>query len=38
MADGKATKIIVPSEMQNLAATVAAIQGIAGGAPAAPGK
>ena len=31
-ADGKATKIIVPSEMQNLAATVAAIQGIAGGA------
>ena len=38
VADGKATKIIVPSEMQNLAATVAAIQGIAGGAPAAPGK
>ena len=34
VADGKATKIIVPSEMQNLAATVAAIQGIAGGAPA----
>ena len=33
VADGKATKIIVPSEMQNLAATVAAIQGIAGGAP-----
>ncbi|WP_294452088.1 SPFH domain-containing protein [uncultured Gemmiger sp.] len=32
VADGKATKIIVPSEMQNLAATVAAIQGIAGGA------
>lgn len=31
VADGKATKIIVPSEMQNLAATVAAIQGIAGG-------
>ena len=38
VADGKATKIIVPSEMQNLAATVAAIQGIAGGTPAAPGK
>ena len=34
VADGKATKIIVPSEMQNLAATVAAIQGIAGGANA----
>jgi regulator of protease activity HflC (stomatin/prohibitin superfamily) len=32
MADGKATKIIVPSEMQNLAATVAAIKGIAGDA------
>ncbi|MDD4851035.1 MAG: SPFH/Band 7/PHB domain protein [Gemmiger sp.] len=31
VADGKATKIIVPSEMQNLAATVASIQGIAGG-------
>ena len=31
VADGKATKIIVPSEMQNLAATVSAIQGIAGG-------
>ena len=30
VADGKATKIIVPSEMQNLAATVAAIQGISG--------
>ncbi|MFZ2416674.1 MAG: peptidase, partial [Gemmiger qucibialis] len=26
MADGQATKIIVPSEMQNLAATVAAIK------------
>ena len=38
VADGKATKIIVPSEMQNLAATVAAIQGIAGGTPAVPGK
>ena len=38
VADGKATKIIVPSEMQNLAATVAAIQGIAGGSPAPAGK
>lgn len=35
VADGKATKIIVPSEMQNMAATVAAIKGIAGGAPSA---
>ena len=26
VADGQATKIIVPSEMQNLAATVAAIK------------
>ena len=26
VADGKATKLIVPSDMQNLAATVAAIQ------------
>ena len=32
VADGKATKIIVPSDMQNLAATVAAIQEISGGA------
>lgn len=32
VADGKATKIIVPSEMQNLASTVTAIQEIAGGA------
>ncbi len=30
VADGKATKIIVPSEMQNLAATVTAIKEIAG--------
>lgn len=35
VADGKATKIIVPSEMQNLAATVASIRSIAGDAPAA---
>jgi len=26
VADGKATKLIVPSDMQNLAATVAAIK------------
>ena len=32
VADGKATKLIVPSDMQNLAATVAAIQEISGGA------
>ncbi len=31
VADGKATKLIVPSDMQNLAATVAAIQEISGG-------
>ena len=36
VADGKATKIIVPSEMQNLAATVTAIKGIAGDAAPAP--
>lgn len=30
VADGKATKIIVPSEMQNLAATVSAIKAVAG--------
>lgn len=35
VADGKATKIIVPSEMQNLAATVASIRSIAGDTPAA---
>ena len=32
VADGQATKLIVPSDMQNLAATVAAIQEISGGA------
>ena len=32
VADGQATKLIVPSDMQNLAATVASIQEIAGGA------
>ena len=31
VADGQATKLIVPSDMQNLAATVASIQEIAGG-------
>ena len=31
VADGQATKLIVPSDMQNLAATVAAIQEISGG-------
>ena len=30
VADGKATKLIVPSEMQNLAATVSAIKEISG--------
>ena len=34
VADGKATKLIVPSDMQNLAATVASIQEIAGGTAA----
>ena len=29
-ADGKATKLIVPSDMQNLAATVSAIKEISG--------
>ena len=35
VADGKATKIIVPSEMQNMAATVSAIKALAGDMPAA---
>lgn len=35
VADGKATKIIVPSDMQNLAATVSAIKAVAGDAGAA---
>ena len=30
VADGKATKLIVPSDMQNLAATVSAIKEISG--------
>ena len=34
VADGQATKLIVPSDMQNLAATVASIQEIAGGTAA----
>ena len=34
VADGQATKLIVPSGMQNLAATVASIQEIAGGTAA----
>ena len=34
VADGQATKLIVPSDMQNLAAAVASIQEIAGGTPA----
>ena len=37
VADGKSTKIIIPSEMQNLASTVTAIQEIAGAADAAAG-
>ena len=35
VADGKATKIIVPSDMQNMAATVSAIKALAGDMPAA---
>ena len=35
VADGKATKIIVPSDMQNMAATVSAIKALAGDSPAA---
>ena len=30
VADGKATKLIVPSDMQNLASTVSAIKEISG--------
>ena len=35
VADGKATKIIVPSDMQNMAATVSAIKALAGDGAAA---
>ena len=35
VADGKATKIIVPSDMQNMAATVSAIKALAGDMPVA---
>ena len=35
VADGKATKIIVPSDMQNMAATVSAIKALAGDMPTA---
>ena len=35
VADGKATKIIVPSDMQNMAATVSTIKALAGDMPAA---